>query len=552
MVLLTARRRALYALVAVAPFLLPADVGAIDLRSLVPDNPFAYIPPQCYTRTQDSAGAVHNPCYTCHVNGPAPNYVNDADLQTIYDFPEPASVNHWSNLFVDRRPAIAAMPDADIMAYVRADNYHAEARLTLADRLDHLPPAWDVNSDGDWSGYLPDIWFRFDQAGYDVGPDGERTGWRAFAYAPLPGAFWPTNGSADDVSIRLPLTFRQDEAGRLDWSIYAVNLGIVEALAKRADIPIAPVDERPLGVDLDRDGKLGTAARVVFAFDPRNGVNMSYVGKARTLLAAGELHLAAGLLPEGTEFVHTLRYLDVAADGSVQPSARLKELRYARKTGWQTYWSLRERALRDLREANDHPDRAERFFGDIESGISTGQSWRFQGFIEDAAGELRPQTYEESLTCAGCHAGVGRTVDDVFSFARKLDGADRRYGWYPWSLADPIGAMGDPLRPDGRGEYATYLERNGAGDEFRANLDILKRYFETASAADAIADLSNGVAALLTPSPTRAVELDKAYRSIVREQSYAKGRVPVVAPLDATVHRAVTAGAPTGIDDPVD
>jgi hypothetical protein len=92
-----------------------------DLRSRVPKNPFAFIPPQCYTRTLDADGTVHNPCYACHVASAAPNYVDDGDLQTLYDFPEPALVNRWSNMFVDRRPAIAAQTDADILRYVRAD-----------------------------------------------------------------------------------------------------------------------------------------------------------------------------------------------------------------------------------------------------------------------------------------------------------------------------------------------------------------------------------------------------------------------------------------------
>ena len=523
-----------------------------DLLSLIPTNPFAYIPPQCYTRTRDLSGAVHNPCYTCHVPSQPPNYANDADLQTVYDFPEPATVNHWSNLFVDRRPELSAVSDEQVLAYIRTDNYRDGDRLTLAERLDGLPAAWDTDGNGHWSGYQPDIWFHFDIDGYDVDPHGRRTGWRAFAYAPLPGGFWPSNGSADDVSIRLPQPFREDGAGRADWSIYDVNLAIVEALAKRSDIAISPVDERRLGVDLNKDGKLDTASRITFAFDPRNGVNMSYVGLAKQLQASGKLHLAAGLMPEGTEFVHSVRYLDVADDGNVHPSARLKELRYARKTGWQTYWSMRERALSDLREEHDYPDRPERFFGDIESGISTGQSWRFQGFIEDGRGNLRPQTYEESLTCAGCHGGVGRTVDNVFSFSRKLDTFALNHGWYSWSPTNPIGALRDPLRPDGRGEYATYLARNGAGDEFRANLDVLKRYVQDASAANALALLATNVAPLVTPSPVRALQLDKAYRLIVREQSYVKGRAPVIAPLDATVYRNLVAGTPTGIDQPVD
>ena len=183
---------------------------------------------------------------------------------------------------------------------------------------------------------------------------------------------------------------------------------------------------------------------------------------------------------------------------------------------------------------------------------STGQGWRFQGFIEDASGALRPQTYEESLTCAGCHAGVGKTIDNTFSYARKDDDRKRAYGWYPWSPEAPIGAFPDPIRADGKGEYATYLARNGAGDEFRANVELLKRYVEGEDAKASLAGLKTNVAPLLAPSANRALDLDKAYRLIVREQSYDRGRAPVLAPLDETVHRNVKPGEPTGIENPVD
>ena len=517
----------------------------------MPDNPFAFIPPQCYTRTLDADGTVHNPCYACHVSSVAPNYVDDGDLQTLYDFPEPALVNHWTNLFVDRRPAIAGQTDADILGYVRADNYHdAAGRPALLDRLAHPPAGWDINGDGIWSGYRPDIYFRFDNAGYDLDPDGRRTGWRAYGYIPLPGAFWPANGSADDVAIRLPAAFRESENGSTDWTVYETNFAIVEALVKRADVPLPPTDEQALGVDLDRDGKLATARRVVYAFDPRNGINMSYVGRARAALEAGDIHLAAGLFPEGTEFVHSLRYLDVDPDGTVAPAARLKELRYARKVGWRTYTSLLEQAMNELREAHDYPDRPERFLGDVESGIATGLGWRMQGFIEDAAGVLRPQTYEESLTCAGCHAGTGRSTDGVFSYPRKVD--QPAGGWFHWDREWPLGNLPDPMRSDDRGEYQTYLFRNRAGDEFRANGEALRRYFPAGKADEnAVAALAQRIGPLTDPSPGRALALNKAYRLIVEEQSYDKGRVPVLAPLDASVWREIAPDTETGIVDAV-
>jgi hypothetical protein len=522
-----------------------------DLRSTNPANPFAYIPPQCYTRTETS-GLVHNPCYACHIRSTEPNYVNDGDLQTHYDFADPALENHWSNLFVNRSAAMSTMSDADILSYVRSDNYHPKkGEPELAGRLAHPPAGWDINGDGVWSGYRPDVYFSFDGEGFDIAPDHRRTGWRAYGYLPLPGSFLPANGSADDVMIRLPQAFREREDGATDWAVYEINLAIVEALVKRADVEIAPADEKALGIDLDRDGALSTAHRITFAFDPRNGINMSYVGKARSELAAGHVHLAAGLFPEGTEFIHSLRYLDIADDGSVFPGARLKELRYARKLGWRTYTSLLEQAMNELREEHDNPDSPETFSGDVESGIATGTGWRYQGFIEDKSGALRPQTFEESLTCAGCHAGTGRPTDTIFSYPRKVDQPNN--GWFHWNRTYALGNQPDRQWPGLGGEYATYLRRNHGSDEFRANSEAIAHFFPDGRTDEqAIAALAKHIGAFTDPSPARALMLDKAYRAIVDEQSYAKGRNPVIAPLDSAVWRSVPADTMTGVTAPVE
>ena len=262
------------------------------------------------------------------------------------------------------------------------------------------------------------------------------------------------------------------------------------------------------------------------------------------------MHLAAGLFPEGTEFVHSLRYLDVDPDGAVAPAARFKELRYARKVGWRTYSSLLEQAMNELREEHDDPDRPERFFGDVESGIATGLGWRLQGFIEDASGALRPQTFEESLTCAGCHAGTGRPIDGIFSYARKVDRPAG--GWFHWDRARPLGDLPDPEGADGAGAYATYLVRNRAGDEFRANAEALQRFFPGGLPdREAIAALAQRIGPLTDPSPGRALALDKAYRLIVEEQSYAKGRAPILAPLDDAVWKQIAPGTETGVIDSV-
>jgi hypothetical protein len=515
------------------------------------DNPTAFIPPQCYTKTVDAAGVVHNPCFTCQVRSRTPNAVNDQDLQLSYAFPGPALTNPWTNLFEDRAARIAAIGDAGILAYIRHDNYlDADGAIRLAAVLRDPPPGWDVDGDGRWSGVVPDAYFRFDDDGYDLAPDGSRTGWRAFAYTPLPGSFSPANGSTDDVLIRLPEAYRQDADGKPDWTAYAVNLAIVEALIRRADMAIAPVEEARYGVDLDKDGKIGTADHVAYDWAPLKGRDMSYVGKAGLLQAAGAAPLGAGLYPLGTEFVHTVRYVDVDdAGGAIRLSKRLKELRYMRKTAWQTYADLEEGALREVKEGHDFPDRLPIFDGNAETGIANGTGWRLQAFIEDKAGDLRPQSFNETVFCVGCHGGIGATDDSTFAFPRKLDQPEG--GWFHWTRHG-LGGVPDPVGADGRGDYQRYLIENGAGDEFRANREVIDAFFDADGAVkpDALARLRTNVASLLYPSRRRALDLDKAHRTIVIDQDFVRGRDALPTPAE-NVYREVEGDQPTGIEDPL-
>lgn len=543
------------------------DDAGIDLHGRRLDNRIAYIPPQCFTRTRTEGGqgsvSAQNPCYVCHAEAPEPNQASQPELQTAYQFPQlrsgPTVANPWTNLFVDRRPEAADIDDTAVARYVALDNYaNGRGEPALLARLRHLPTAWDADGDGRWGGYLPDAYFHFDAQGYDRSPAGAATGWRAFAYHPLPGAFMPTNGSFDDVAIRLPAAFRQDEAGHEDLDVYAVNLATVEALITRHDVAIDPVDERVLGVDLDHDGRLGMAQRVAYDWAPLQGRTMSYVGRARTEQAEGRVHLAAGLYPEGTEFLHSVRYLQVLADGSVVPAPRMKELRYARKQAWRSYSALRHMAHIEAREQTLKPDRAETFAGDAEHGLSNPQGWVYQGFIEDRAGRLRPQTFEETVYCMGCHTGLSTTEDGSFALPRKRsDGAAR--GWTAWSSAGAAGAaraahvpLPDPLRTDGLPEFTSYLRANRAGDEFRANAEVSARFFDAngQERPEAFAALQRDVSTLLLPSAERAKALNKAYWLLVREQSFRAGRSGLLAPTDH-VHAEIRQDESTGIETPL-
>lgn len=521
----------------------------LRLKQIYTLNQTAFVPPQCYTKTLDEQGRAHNPCYTCHVESRAPNYINDGDVQLEYAFVPRARKNPWTNLFVDWTDEIAKISDESILSYVRTSNYFDGAgRIILAEKLARPPREWDHRDDGRWSGFIPDAYFRFDDQGFDLRPDGSKTGWRAFAYYPLPGTFWPTNGSVGDVLVRLPPAFRERPDGTVDDQIYKVNLAIVEALVTRTSVAIEPVSEAVMGFDLDRDGRIGTSDRVAFAVE-NDLPTLSYVGRARAEAALGKVHLAAGLFPEGTEFLHSVRYLDPTPEG-IRMAARLKELRYAKKLEWWTYAQLDKRAKVEAIAKVDSPAELRNFGGNIEIGVNNNQGWTFQGFIEDAAGELRPQSFEETAYCTGCHAGVGVVDDGIFSFSRRLDDTAFQRGWYHWSQRGLEG-VADRKLPTGATEYVSYLENNGAGDEFRQNSEVIERFFQDGKLRPDMQErLERDVTLVLLPSAERALALDKAYRALVGRQSFRLGRDIVIAGA-RNVHRLVEEGQRTGIAAPL-
>lgn len=445
-------------------------VSSAARAHLALDNPYAQIPPQCYVKTRRAGGSVNNTCAACHRASLEPNFVNDAELQLEYALPTPALRNPYTNLLASQVRAAASPPDDEVLAYVRRENYRGPtpAAADAAGRaLDDSDP-----------GYTPDAYFRFDERAFDRDPSGNPTGWRAFAYEPLPGGFGPEFGSFGDVLIRLPNAFRETRAGAYDEETYAVNLALVEALIRRSDVAIEPVDERRHGQDLNGDGALGRASGVRFRFDRLAANNLCYVGRAG-VDCVPEKAPAPGLYPEGTEFLHSLRYLDVTPQG-VAPAARMKELRYARKVRALSYAELRNEAAHEAKEREQRPDRPRQLLGDELRGVSNGQGWIYRGFIEDARGELRSQSMEEHLTCVGCHGGVGATTDSSFALPRKIKGKAARYGWVHQLSRERSALSGAPV----------------------------------------------------LPTRARAIELDELYWSIVKAQSFGRGRGPVTASAD--------------------
>jgi len=532
--------------------------GPLPLKTRSLYNDTAYITSQCYTITKEDMGEgvspkIHNPCFSCHTDGVRPNFLPDGETQTAYSFPDDAVKNPWSNLFKDRTYAVRLISDKQIMDYARTDNYFDdEGNIKPAMKLADVPEEWDYDNNGHWDGYVPDCYFTFDNEGFDHRPGNAYTGWRAFGYYPFLGTFWPTNGSTDDVMIRLPAAFQTNNSGQFDISVYKVNLAIIEAMLKETDIDIAEVDEAAMGnVDIDKDGQIGTASQVKYDWAPNQSRFMYYVGQAKLEQDAGRVHIAAGLYPEGTEFLHTVRYIDFNEAGDNMLAPRMKEVRYAKKLVWVNYSDLQDKAFDELKERHDFPDRIKLISGNMETGVGNDQGWKLAAFIEDRTGELRPQSYEELVFCVGCHSYVGAVRDGIYSFHRKFGKTAPASGWHHWSQHG-IKGVPERIRKDGKADYGFYLQTNGAGDEFRGNQEVWDKFFdESGNVIPAKLDeLEADISLLLFASKERAMLLNKAYRVIVQEQSFTKGRDATVKPV-VNVHRQVEQNLPTGVETPV-
>lgn len=512
-------------------------------------NTVAYIPPACWTNTYPDKSKVcfqchqnpgdaaqnivayYNSCYSCHTVGKEPNYLDDSSLQMAYAFPNGFTKNPWTNLFKDRTQAVSAISDEEVLRYIRQDNYiDSDGEIFLRK---HLP--------SDWSGYRPDCYFNFDNEGFDIHPKtNQYTGWRAFRYYPFVGAFMPTNGSFDDVLIRLPEDFRNDKDGKFSKEIYKANLAIIESLIKQRDITTESIDERLINFDLDKDGRLAVTTKVKYTWknDP---TSMAYVGRAGELLKQGKVRLAGGLYPVGTEFLHTVRYIDWdESKNEPKLSKRMKELRYGKKTWWANYNYLEAFFNRKGTEIFLLGEITPEFFvGSYKTGFETGNGWVYQGYIEDKKGNLRPQTNEETLFCMGCHSYVGASTDTTFSFARKFEGSspsDVHFGWGHWTQKGLKGVKEQVIeynvndlsgKPLGKlNEYSFYLRWTKSSDDYRMNDEVMENFYTPLAfrRADMIALLKNDISVLLHPSRQRAMMLNKAYWTVVKEQSFIKGR----------------------------
>ena len=450
-------------------------------------NPESVIPPQCYTKTE----GVNNPCYACHQSYDSiekrPNQMGDGTLQGNYEFSDVGLTNSWKNLFIDRTSLIAGIDDATIKKYVKEDNYTASLEKDVMPdymRIENLSSADNA----------------FDKDGF--AKDG--SGWVSYNYKPFPSTFWPTNGSTGDAMIRLPDDF-QTLNGEYNKAIYTLNLSLVEMALKELDtLTVAPVNELVLNIDVNQDGKLTKSVTEIAR-------SSHYVGDAKAV------PLAHMLYPEGTEFLHTVRYIGVDEDGTIYNAPRMKEVRYMKKHMFRSRESLASAYYAEAKDKHFEKLPQTRYLG--EKGIDNGFGWTINGFIENEQGELRAQHDQELAFCNGCHKTVGSTFDQTFSFARKVPG---QAGWGYINLKEIEDV---PNINEEKGEFLTYMERVGGGDEFRQNGEMLAKWFDEKGMVKVEeVQRAKSVYDIITPSPERAYALNKAYLTIVKEQSYLFGR----------------------------
>ena len=469
-----------------------ASYPLFDAESNLAVNKEAVIPPQCYTKHEGQ----HNPCMICHQNyayKSRPNYMYDAGLQSAYEFSEYGFTNRWENLFEDRSKRIEAIDDTEILSYISEDNY--------------TPLINNLENSESWEGPIPKIdnlhlaAEAFDDDGF--AKDGSH--WVAFNYKPLPSTFWPTNGSTDDVMIRLPSDFRESSCADSNDSrdTYIANLALLEMSFQELErVSVPPINESFICADVNADGVISNNVVEVVS-------QKYYFGKA------SQVEVAHMLYPQGTEFIHSVRYVGVDDSDGITVPPRMKELRYMVKT------DFRSDAWLESAYGNEQQEKIDGLLPKYvyrPEGSANEFGWNLLGFIEDEAGRLRVQNREETQFCMGCHTTVGSTIDQTFAFARKVTGASG------WGYINTRGMADAPSKAWEGNEILEYLRAVGGGDEFRQNEEMLQKWFNPDGTVREDAVRAADVYTLISPSRERALALNKAYKTIVDDQDFHHGR----------------------------
>ncbi|WMS87373.1 hypothetical protein [Pleionea litopenaei] len=468
-------------------------------------NQEATVPAMCYTKTEQT----HNPCYVCHQSYPDAqntryNQLSDFGLQGGYIFSDIGTENHWQNLFTDRRQWNQQISDQQILDYINQDNYSDLSARLKAEK---------------WQGFVPDLSnYHLAAKAFDTkGLALDNSYWVAFNYKPLPSTFWPTNGATDDVLIRLPQHFREDK-GQFSESIYFLNLALLELSIKSLDsIDVFPTNETLINRDINNNGQLEERVTTLM---PQG----TYFGDAHSVKVLYQQY------PKGTEFMHSVRYVGVDENQQIVVPKRLKELRYMKKFRELSKADIDNRYRRERKEKIE--EELPTFVNHKDEGFENGYGWKISGFIEDYDGRLRPQSYEEKMFCMGCHSAIGTTIDHTFAFGRKVPGP-KGFGYINLKGMKDAPSIAEP-----GGEILNYFKRVSGGNEFRSNEEMLSRWFTDEGELDVNAIMNADVYELITPTPQRALELNKAYTHIVRHQNYIFGRDTNIAPLK-NVHTKV-------------
>lgn len=139
----------------------------------------------------------------------------------------------------------------------------------------------------------------------------------------------------------------------------------------------------------------------------------------------------------------------------------------------------------------------------------------------------------------------------VHSCPRRFGYEAFQHGWYHWSEKS-LAVTPGPARADRQPEYSFYLKNNGAGDEFRSNDKVIDKFLNERSVPDSqvLKSPHSDVSAFPFPSRERALQLNKAYRVIVAEPSFTKGRDATVIP-PVNLHQKVIEDQPSGVASPL-
>ncbi len=160
----------------------------------------------------------------------------------------------------------------------------------------------------------------------------------------------------------------------------------------------------------------------------------------------------------------------------------------------------------------------------IKKGFDNEMGWYYRGYIEDFDGTLRKQTEEETLSCIGCHAKLAATTDSTFALQRHV-------GWEYQNL-EKIDDRDD--------EYKEHLLQNPTGNEYGTNSEVFEKFFNSDRSIkkEMFDKLSQDIKVLLLPSYQRAMQLNKAYYLLVKEQSYIYGKEAPMQPIK-NVHKLI-------------